>query len=60
MATNPIGQETKIIGIKMKKEMADEIENRADSMYLSHSRYCKIILSQWLESGQKLKLEESY
>ncbi len=58
MATNPIGQRTKTIGIKMKKELTDEIEKRAESMYLSHSRYCRIILSQWLESGKKLNLAE--
>ena len=51
-------KETKTIGINMKKEMAAELEVRATSMHLSVSKYCKIILSQWLTSDQKLKLEE--
>ncbi len=42
----------------MKQEMAGEIEKRATSMHLSTSKYIKIILLEWPESGQKLKLEE--
>jgi hypothetical protein len=58
MATNPAGKSTKTIGINMKKEMADELERRAKSMQLSTGAYCKIILGQWFESKQKLKLQE--
>ncbi len=58
MATNPIGKGTKTIGINMHQKMADELEKRAASMHISTAKYCKIILSQWLESGKKLKLEE--
>ncbi len=58
MATNPIGKDTKTIGINMNKKMADELEKRANSMHLSVSKYCKVILSEWLNSGKKLKLEE--
>ena len=58
MATNPQGKGTKTIGINMKKEMADELERRAKSMQLSTGAYCKIILKQWIESKQKLKLQE--
>jgi hypothetical protein len=58
MATNPTGKGTKTIGLNMKKEMADEIERRATSMQLSTGAYVKIILGQWIESGQKLKLQE--
>ena len=58
MATNPVGEGTKTIGLNMSKAMADELETRASSMHLSTSKYCTIILSQWLESGQKLKLQE--
>jgi len=58
MSTNPIGKGTKTIGINMSKEMADELERRADTMHLSVSKYSKIILGQWLESGKKLKLQE--
>ena len=58
MATNPVGKNTKTIGINMSEKMADDLEKRAESMHLSTSKYCKIILSQWLASGQKLTLSE--
>ena len=58
MATNPVGKNTKTIGINMSDEIADELEKRAASMYISTSKYCKIILSQWLASGEKLTLSE--
>ena len=59
MATNPIGKDTKTIGINMKMDMADELEKRANSMHLSTSKYCKVILTQWLESGERLTLQEN-
>lgn len=59
MSTNPAGKGTKTIGINMKLDMAEEIERRAKSMHISTGAYCKIIFSQWLESGQKLHLKES-
>lgn len=58
MGTNPIGKNTKTIGINMSKEMADELELRANSMHLSTSKYCKVILTEWLKSGKKLTLQE--
>lgn len=58
MATNPIGKGTKTIGINMNKKMADELEKRASSMHISKSKYCKIILQQWIDSGKKLTLSE--
>jgi hypothetical protein len=58
MATNPIGKNTKTIGLNMPQQMADELEKRAESMHLSTSKYCKVILTNWLESGKKLKLQE--
>jgi len=42
----------------MQKEMADELEKRAKSMHISTAKYCKLVLSQWLASGKRLKLEE--
>ena len=42
----------------MKEDMATELEERAASMHLAVSKYCKIILTQHLNSGKKLKLEE--
>jgi hypothetical protein len=58
MATNPIGKNTKTIGINMSKEMADDLEERANSMHLSTSKYCKVVLFEWIKSGKKLKLQE--
>ena len=58
MSTNPIGKNTKTIGINMAKDMADELEKRANSMHLSTSKYCKVILTQWMDSGKKLMLQE--
>lgn len=58
MATNPIGKGTKTIGINMSKKMADDLERRSSSMHISKSKYCKIILQQWLDSGKKLTLAE--
>ena len=59
MATNPIGKNTKTIGINMDAKMADELEARASSMHISTSKYCKLILMDWIEDGKKLKLQES-
>ncbi|MEN7973033.1 MAG: hypothetical protein ABFR47_04280 [Verrucomicrobiota bacterium] len=58
MATNPTGKNTKTTGINMDAKIADELEKRAESMYISTSKYCKVILTQWLASGKRLKLEE--
>ena len=58
MATNPIGKGTKTIGINMCNKMADELERRADSMHISKSKYCKIVLQQWIDSKKKLTLGE--
>ncbi|MCU0858101.1 MAG: hypothetical protein MUC65_06835 [Pontiellaceae bacterium] len=58
MATNPIGKGTKTIGINMCEKMANELEKRANSMHLSKSNYCKIVLQQWIDSGKKLTLGE--
>lgn len=43
----------------MAKSMADELESRATSMHLSTSKYCKVILTEWLKSGKKLTLQEA-
>ena len=59
MATNPIGKNTKTIGINMDQKMASALEKRANSMHISTSKYCKIILGEWLDSGKKLTLSES-
>lgn len=56
--TNQSGIKRKTIGINMSKELADQLEERANSMHLSTSKYCKIIFTNWLESGQKMQLTE--
>ena len=58
MATSLSEKGAQTIGINMPKKMADELEKRADSMHISKSKYCKIILQQWLDSGKKLTLSE--
>ncbi len=58
MATHPVGKDSKTIGINMSKKMADRLTKRANSMHLSTSKYCKVVLQQWLDSGQKLVLKE--
>jgi hypothetical protein len=58
MATNPIGKGTKKIGLNMSAKMADDLEKRAESMHISTSKYCKIVLQQWIASGKKLTLGE--
>lgn len=58
MATNPAGKGTKTIGINMNSKMASELERRATSMHISKSKYCKIILQQWIDSGKRLTLSE--
>ncbi|MDK2963609.1 MAG: hypothetical protein PWQ29_1003 [Verrucomicrobiota bacterium] len=58
MATNPVGKGTKTIGINMSEKMANELEKRANSMHISKSKYCKIILQQWIDSKKKLTLGE--
>ena len=51
-------KETKTLGINMQKEMVDELEKRAKSMHISTAKYCKLILSKWIDSGKKMKLKE--
>lgn len=58
MASNSIQPGKKTIGINMKIELAELLETRAASMHLSTGKYCKIIMAQWLESGELLHLEE--
>lgn len=58
MAKKIIEKNTKTIGINMSSKMADELEKRAQSMHLSTSKYCKVILSEWISSGKTLTLSE--
>ncbi len=54
----PHWKRSKTIGINMPRGMAEDLEKRADSMHISKSKYCKIVLQQWLQSGKKLTLAE--
>jgi hypothetical protein len=58
MARTATGIKTKTIGLNITQEMADQLEERASSMHLSTSKYCKIIFAEWLSSGKKLNLTE--
>lgn len=58
MSTNPMGKGTRTVGINMSETMAADIERRATSMHISKSKYCKIILQKWIDSGSKLTLAE--
>jgi len=58
MTTNPMGPGMKTVGINMSKKMANDLEKRSSSMHISKSKYCKIILQQWIDSGKKLTLSE--
>lgn len=49
---------TKTIGVNVHIQMAKAIEARAQSMQLSTSNYCKLIISNWISSGKTLRLEE--
>ena len=58
MSTNPIGKNTKTIGVNMKREMAEEIERRATSLEMSTGAYIKMIVNRHLEEGEKIVLRE--
>ena len=58
MSATPIKKDNKTVGINMNKSMAEELSNRAESIHLSVSKYCKIILQQWLDSDNQLNLTE--
>ena len=58
MDKKSVDKRRKTIGINMNQKMADDLERRAKSMHLSTSHYCKMILSEWLNSGKKLVLQE--
>lgn len=58
MAKKATPKKSKTIGISVPMDMAQEIENRAQSMGISTGMYCKTILRRWLESGEKLQLSE--
>lgn len=60
MVTNPVGKGTKTIGINMSAKMAAELDRRAKSMHISKSKYCKIILQNWIKSGKKMTLSEKH
>lgn len=46
------------MGVNMPDQMAEELEKRAAKTHLSTASYCRSVLQQWLESGEKLMLCE--
>lgn len=59
MATHPIGKGTQTVGINMSIELAKELDARAQKMHISKSRYCKLVLQSWVDSGRALVLSEN-
>jgi len=57
-AKKNIEKRSKTIGINLPLETAQELTLRAQSMQLSESRYCRLLLNEWIESGRQLVLEE--
>lgn len=47
-----------IMGVNISTKVAEDLENRAASLHISTSKYCKIVLQAWLDSGNKLTLSE--
>tara|TARA_A200000113_G_scaffold204940_1_gene200918 strand:- start:2230 stop:2409 length:180 start_codon:yes stop_codon:yes gene_type:complete len=58
MAKKSHKRKTKNIGVSVSSKIANELEQRAKSIDLSTSAYCKVILSEWIKSGKKLHLDE--
>jgi len=58
MASNPTGKDSKTIGVNMSKKMANDLQERSARMNISKSKYVKVILQNWLDSGNKLTLSE--
>lgn len=52
-------KKSKTIGISVSVQVAQDIEERAQSMGISTGMYCKTVLRRWLESGEKLQLSEN-
>lgn len=55
--TNPIGKNTKTVGVNMPKKLAADVEKRAESMGISTSLYIKTVLRQHIASKKKLVLK---
>ena len=47
----------KNIGIYATRKLADSLQEKADSMYISRSAYCARVLQQWVDSGETIKAE---
>jgi hypothetical protein len=48
----------KSMGIWLPLDMYRELRRRAQTMNLPTSTYCRLILRRWLESGEKMVVEE--
>jgi len=47
-----------VISIRMDAEIVDEFSQRADSLYLSVSNYCKRVLKECLDSGDHFPISK--
>lgn len=46
------------VGVYLDKEDADEIAKKAKSIPVTRSRYCALILKNWLTSNKRLTFTE--
>ena len=46
------------IGISLPKKRGDEIAKRAAAIHISKSKYCQLALTDWLNNGGKLSIQE--
>jgi len=49
---------TKVIGVSLPVDKAAELERRSAQLNLSVSRFCCIVLCEWMERGETLTLTE--
>jgi len=53
-----VDEKIKTIWVNMPRLTANEIEKRAASMSLTTGNYCKVVLTDWINDGKRLKLVE--
>lgn len=56
MSIHSLGSGAETIDINMTLEMEDDIKARASSMQISTEKYIKIVLQQWIDSGNNLTM----
>jgi hypothetical protein len=54
MVSNPIGRNSKHLGVNVPKWMDEELARRAQAMGISKSKYASRVLANWLASRTPL------